>query len=134
MARGQRSVGKGRDIALLWPAPLTSHLSPIALPPPPKVEALLDTASDGTIKYDPQHFEWNFGFNLMHLGVSRQVWHTCTIMHTHMHTHMRTHMRTHAHARMHRCMPRCMHAQMYVYMHACTHGFKWMHLAVSPGR
>lgn len=30
-----------------------------------KVEGLLHEASHGTIKYDPQHFEWNFGFNLM---------------------------------------------------------------------
>lgn len=29
--------------------------------------------SGGVIKYNPQHFEWNFGFNLMSLGVSRQV-------------------------------------------------------------
>lgn len=36
-----------------------------------KVEELLAEASSGTIKYNPHHFEWNFGFNLMSLKASR---------------------------------------------------------------
>ena len=38
-----------------------------------RVLDLLKEASRGTISYDPQHFEWNFGFNLMSLKVSRDI-------------------------------------------------------------
>ena len=38
-----------------------------------KVEQQLAWATHGTIKYDAQHFEWNFGFNLMSLAVSREI-------------------------------------------------------------
>ena len=38
-----------------------------------QVERQLQWASRGTVRYDAQHFEWNFGFNLMSLGVSRQI-------------------------------------------------------------
>lgn len=38
-----------------------------------RVLELLAEASHNTITYDPMHFEWNFGFNLMSLGVSRQI-------------------------------------------------------------
>ena len=36
-----------------------------------KVEALLANASGGAMRYDPNHFEWNFGFNLMDLDAHR---------------------------------------------------------------
>ena len=38
-----------------------------------RVLGLLRDASNGTISYDPRHFEWNFGFNLMSLKVSRDI-------------------------------------------------------------
>lgn len=38
-----------------------------------RVLELLNEASHGSIKYDPNHFEWNFGFNLMSLEASRRI-------------------------------------------------------------
>ncbi len=38
-----------------------------------KVEELLHEVSSGTIKYNPHHFEWNFGFNLMSLKTQREA-------------------------------------------------------------
>ena len=37
-----------------------------------RVLDLLSEASHGTLSYNPNHPEWNFGFNLMSLKASRQ--------------------------------------------------------------
>lgn len=38
-----------------------------------KLEGLLLDVSGGMIKYNPNHFEWNFGFNLMSLKAQREA-------------------------------------------------------------